>query len=928
MSTITDVKCVLSQRAFDVFCEKFHIPKEVHPILPNRGNTIHERPVGKIRLYTRFFDFANFRLPLSTFLVDILRYFRINISQLSVIGAAKVSHFEILCRVHGIVPTVGLFHCFYVNSKKNEWMSFIKRTDKSPVCYTKPLDSLKNWNDHFFWVDEFACPARFLWHTAKNVTRDPTPVADDFNAQDYATLVAHPSSFWKFPEEFLCLVGLSRHYTLDEETYPSFVDKDGEDMDIFAFIRTTDPTKVKVAERERREDEPRLLETTVGRTVPLLPVAPDRGESELDVSVDKLFDDGGSGTQVEQGDSAGGGDGQDTVIQPVTATTNIVAEDVIPLEPRCLRLFAGAVQNAEVRGEPLLTLPFVTSSVSATPEHEDEGHTDSVTGLNLRTINAPHRFVISSDPSHHYGANTTEAEVDSFTRPSVPVITAATTVTSTADPAVVVKEKVVKPSFGVRTVIDPDTDLQKVYVPRWSVTNGSHLDDGRVCREMMDDIAPPKFFASVLGMEHDQLFTEFNVGAARQMSLSAEVRMCVEYNIKEKRRLMSVVDEKDELLKVREREIENLKAQLLLKEAEVAEAIRLHVEASKFEAVEKSLQVEVEAFKEHNTTLEKKKNELDVKVVDLATSVKAREQEVAGLDVVVHELKASSAILQEKVAVYEDYMGQLERFQDEKMKVVNDKFDKLYTDFIKMDLHLEERFYPHLLTTIVGRRWLLTYGMELAVAKCLNLSEYLSTLGAAIGKAIKKGMQDGLATGITHGKEGRVLADVDAYNPSAEVDYVSALQQLQSVNFSLLTELKLNKDSSVETLMNILHLEETLAERLGLNESQPHVDQLMVPIHQTKLSLVLLLSEPFSVMALEGPGGTSKTMPTTADTTTALSTTFASDSTIIPISVDDYDVAGTDNQAVVNENIANNNATGGDVNPFPNVDDVELNVPE
>ncbi|GKG37898.1 hypothetical protein Tco_0457121, partial [Tanacetum coccineum] len=88
----------------------------------------------------------------------------------------------------------------------------------------------------------------------------------------------------------------------------------------------------------------------------------------------------------------------------------------------------------------------------------------------------------------------------------------------------------------------------------------SRLDDGRVCREMVDEFAPPTFFAFVRGMEHDHLFIEFNVGAARQISLSAEVRMHAEYNIKEKRRLGSTVDKKDELLKVKEREIENLKA--------------------------------------------------------------------------------------------------------------------------------------------------------------------------------------------------------------------------------------------------------------------------------------------------------------------------------------------------------------------------------
>ncbi|GJR83123.1 putative reverse transcriptase domain-containing protein [Tanacetum coccineum] len=185
------VKCVLTQKALDAFCNKFHIPEEVHPVLPNQNDTMHERPARKIGLYTRFFDFANFKLPLSTFLVDVLRHFRINISQLFVIGAAK-----------------------------SGWKSFSKRSDNAFVCYTKPLDSLKNWNNHFFWVDNFTFPASFPWHAAKHVTRDPAPVAADFSAQDYATLVAHPFPFWKFPEAFMCLVGLSRHYTLDEETYP------------------------------------------------------------------------------------------------------------------------------------------------------------------------------------------------------------------------------------------------------------------------------------------------------------------------------------------------------------------------------------------------------------------------------------------------------------------------------------------------------------------------------------------------------------------------------------------------------------------------------------------------------------------------------------------------------------------------------------
>nr|GEY14756.1 hypothetical protein [Tanacetum cinerariifolium] len=498
MSTITDVKCVLSQKAFDVFCEKFHIPPEVHPVLPNHGDTMHKRPSGKIGLYTRFFDFANFRLPLSSFLVNILRHFHINISQLSFIGAAK--------------------------------------------------------NDNFFWVDDFACPARFSWYTAKNVTRDPAPVAANFNAQDYATLVAHPSPFRKFPEEFLCLVGLSRHYTLDEETYPLFLDRDGKDMDIFTFIHTSNPTKVKVVERERKDDEPRLLETTVGRTILLLPVMPDvarvnwtpmladflmravvapRRNKEISPMVEPRRQKKRKTTAVEVGGSS-------------HPPTKLREDHGTPSGPPIAgksryvihRLLVGAVLNAEVRGDPIPTFPSVTSSVFATPECKGGDHTDSMTRPNLQTISAQQRFIISSDSSHHSGANVTEAEADSLVKSFVLVMTAITTTTLTADPVVIVKEKTIKPSMFAAdsffAVISSDTDLQNVYVPQWSITDGSRLDIGRVCHEMVDEFAPPKFFTSICGMEHDQLFTEFNVGAAWQMSLSAEVRIHAEYNIRER----------------------------------------------------------------------------------------------------------------------------------------------------------------------------------------------------------------------------------------------------------------------------------------------------------------------------------------------------------------------------------------------------------
>ncbi|GKD97412.1 hypothetical protein Tco_1381309, partial [Tanacetum coccineum] len=745
-------------------------------------------------------------------------------------------------------------------------------------------------------------------------------------------------------------------------------------MDLLSFIRTVDPTKVRTGERQRAEGEPKLLDTTVGHVVPLLPVAPARASSELEASGKKLFDDGGSGSHTERGDSVSGGHGVD--ILQVSETAEIVAEDTAPVQPKrqrkrktvisdagepshppkklredhetstgpyvagkskstLQRLLVRAVLNPEVGVAALPTLPFITSSVSVTPELEDGNQSNFMVGANLQIITAPPRFVISSDSSYHSGANIAKAEVDSFTRASVPLITMATTVTFMADPTTTARKRFVEPSIfgggsssgvehtvggfsgltgsdfivgGIRTVVSPNTDLQKVYIPQWSATNGSRLDDCRTCREMVDEFAPPKFFASIRGMEHGQLFTEFNVRAARQMSLSAE--------------------EKDSLLKARDEEIKILKAQLLVKETKAAEAIHLRAKSSKFKVVKKSLQDEINSLKERNTALEKEKGVLDVKVADLAATVKVREQEAADSDAMVTTVKLQNGRLadQEKVAVYENCMSQLEKFPNEQMVVVHEKFNKLDVDFIETCLHFEERLCPHLLTTIVGRRWLLTYDMKLVVFKCLNSPKYLSALGAAISKAIEKGMQDGLAAGITHGHKGRVLTDVVAFNPSAKDDFNFALQEVQNVNFSLLAELQSNKDASVETIMDLLRLDEALAERLGLNDSQPHVDQLMVLVHHSPdqtvigaraLSLSLdvshgrvqrirenisnnrsalrdvfvSFSEPLSAAALEGTGGTSSVAP---DITTALSVTLVSASTIPPISMDDYEVMRAD----------------------------------
>nr|GEW39827.1 hypothetical protein [Tanacetum cinerariifolium] len=69
--------------------------------------------------------------------------------------------------------------------------------------------------------------------------------------------------------------------------------------------------------------------------------------------------------------------------------------------------------------------------------------------------------------------------------------------------------------------------------------------------------------------------------------------------------------------------------------------------------------------------------------------------------------------------------------------------------------------------------------------------------------------------------------------------------------------------------------------------------------------------------------GTFGVAPATTDLTTALSVTLASVGTVTSLFVDDYGVMGTNDQSAVNESVVDE-----DTNPFPNVDDAELNIPK
>ncbi|GJU43650.1 hypothetical protein Tco_1200916 [Tanacetum coccineum] len=250
---------------------------------------------------------------------------------------------------------------------------------------------------------------RFQYHSYPYVLRDYLFLCDVLlSLLDVRCVLSH-KAFDAFCENFIFL----KKYTLFcpirvIQCMRDVVERLGYtlDMDLFAFIHTHDPTKVKVVEWERVEDKPRLLDSTIGRTVSLLPVAPARAERKTDAIVESVevavpVQPGHQGKRKSVAVDAGGAS------HP----------------PKKMRDDHGTPGGTSIGAIP--TLPFVTAFVSSTSEHS----------------------------SHHSGPAIAEAKIDSLVRSYVPFMTAVTTVTLTVDLVVVAKEKTVKPSLFIPVTI-------------------------------------------------------------------------------------------------------------------------------------------------------------------------------------------------------------------------------------------------------------------------------------------------------------------------------------------------------------------------------------------------------------------------------------------------------------------------------------------
>ncbi|GKB30742.1 hypothetical protein Tco_0870143 [Tanacetum coccineum] len=282
-------------------------------------------------------------------------------------------------------------------------------------------------------------------------------------------------------------------------------------------------------------------------------------------------------------------------------------------------------------------------------------------------------------------------------------------------------------------------------------------------------------FTSIIGsrgelrhLPNDDFLSQYNINLARQVAMGSQLRLRFEQEAREEE--IKRLDAEVKSLKVVETEVHGLRNQ--------AQNLKTLLEAE----VDMKKATEV-----RNAALAKELESLRAKFADLQVNNDQLSQQVSTLQAQVTG--------EEKIkAAFEEF----KRLEDEKVEQrcaeMDARLDALSIDF-------DEELYPHMLTAIVGRRWVIGHGLRLAVIKCAEFTDLRQVFADVVSVGIVKGMSEGLKYGVEHGGAKLDLAALETYDLEAEGKYIAALTALRDMKYPLVDQLEQLKDAPIDLLM-------------------------------------------------------------------------------------------------------------------------------
>ncbi|GJS46209.1 hypothetical protein Tco_0596330, partial [Tanacetum coccineum] len=267
-----------------------------------------------------------------------------------------------------------------------------------------------------------------------SVVKDPLPVDEAVDLPCVELLNENRTIIRKYPETFLCLVGLSRSFT---------------ETDVrLTLLHNNDEGRclVKTGERTLAENEVPLMTETEDRRVAFVSGSPPMKKAQTEGVT--IFDSRPS-----------------TTGKSPTALRRIIRQ-------------SGQADTESGFAAPA-TEDATSSSVTPTLEHASEDD-------NVRTRPPSGYFVVLSSGSADTDIPTSPQPASDGSTSSAPELEARTLSTtpsegSTAD------------DFYESQTIDSTTALN-AYVPNWNITNNARIDNHVTCRNLLDHVTPPCYW--------------------------------------------------------------------------------------------------------------------------------------------------------------------------------------------------------------------------------------------------------------------------------------------------------------------------------------------------------------------------------------------------------------------------------------------------
>nr|GEX31732.1 hypothetical protein [Tanacetum cinerariifolium] len=647
-------------------------------------------------------------------------------------------------------------------------MSFSKRPRKNtPQCYTKPLDSLKNWNNRFFWVDERVFPTVVDWRT--NAPKDGMRAAGTYFIEAVRALDTYRTPIQKQPEMLLCLVGISRRYYLGDEMYPTFL----HDNDWGGLIRAPNLTKVKVRSRPHAPHKFPLLTLTANRVIKMDDLATATDSSGVPPTIERSSLD--FSLEAEASD-------QGTVASEVPPSGDVPA--------------ATAPEPSQV-GVAAADPPAATKSRKRGPDGTDANAPPShCEGIML--ILGPQgalmgeRALLPYNWAWHLPLPCLKMHLQaSVTRIHYFLLILW--------PALRLLWPKYRSSPGIAAAGDPESE---------------------------NTSSPAE-----VGSPRD-ILRQYNVNLARQVAMGSQLRLMFEQEAKLLKKSVSQVTRRDKRIQAQELEIKNLEALLetkanMKKAAEDKSAGQIK-ELKDMRAWFSDLQVKENLRKGQNWIKNGQKREAcrsreksEAVTVDRARKTEQNAKRMAenantcksyskfkrkkkgkGLKV---ELDGANLLIQrdpaqrrktplvlswERIPRLDSGVASLKEqiSGEEKLKAAFEEFKRYEDDRVErrcaeldgllnsLSIDFDEDLYPHMLTAIAGRRWVIGHGLHLVAMKCGESLDMRQAFADVVSTGITKGMSEGLRHGVEHGQAQRNVEFIEAYDPEAEAKFVAALQ--------------------------------------------------------------------------------------------------------------------------------------------------------